>query len=171
MEILYTNYMNYSKGIYSNKVWLSERYVKQKLSLREIAQMCKSDFKTIHYWVRKFELPRQPVGDRKGERCKKWKGGKTKSYGYVVVKINGRYFPEHRIIVATIIKRGLKKGEVVHHIDMNKLNNKPENLYVFPSQKMHKAYHQALKYGYALPIKSNLNNLTKLGSLVSKKEI
>ena len=77
--------MNYSKGIYSNKEWLSKRYVNKKMSLREIAVICKSDFKTIYYWVRKFDLPRQPVGDRSGDKCKKWKGGKSKSYGYKLV--------------------------------------------------------------------------------------
>src|SRR5665811_1959404 len=135
-------YMNYSKGIYSDKEWLTERYVNQKMSLREIAKICKSDFKTIHYWVRKFDLPRQPIGDRKGKGSVHWKGGVKKSYGYRLVTINGRYFPEHRIIAATVMKRGLRKGEVVHHIDINPLNNNPENLYVFPSQKEHKAYHQ-----------------------------
>ena len=150
--------MNYSKGIYSNIDWLTERYVTKQMSLREIADICKTDFKTIHYWVRKFNLPRQPVGDRPGIKCNKWKGGKTKSYGYNLVTINGRYFPEHRIIAATIMKRGLRKGEVIHHIDRNRKNNNPENLYVFPSQKAHMAYHQALKYGYAIPLKSNLIN-------------
>jgi hypothetical protein len=149
-------HMNYSKGIYSHKEWLKEQYTKKRKSLREIAEMCDVDFKTIHYWVRLHELPRQPVGDRPGNRCNKWKGGKTKSYGYVLRTINGRYFPEHRIVAATVLKRGLRKGEVIHHIDIHPLNNKPSNLYVFPSQKEHKAYHQALKYGYAKPLKSNL---------------
>jgi hypothetical protein len=148
--------MNYSKGIYAKKEWLEKQYVTEKKSLREIAEICKVDFKTIHYWVRTFKLPRQPVGDRAGERCKKWKGGITKVHGYKVVIINGNYFPEHRIIAATILKRGLRKGEVIHHIDINPLNNKPENLYVFPSQKLHKAYHQALKYKNPKPLKSNL---------------
>jgi len=148
--------MNYSKGIYSNKEWLTERYVDKQMSLRVIAKMCKSDFKTIHYWVRKFNLPRQLVGGMKGIKNPRWKGGKTHINKYKSVLINGRYFPEHRIIAATIMKRGLKKGEVVHHIDINCLNNDPSNLYIFPSSREHKAYHQALKYGYAKKIKSNL---------------
>ena len=150
--------MNYSKGIYSNKDWLEEKYILKEMSLREISKICKTDFKTIDYWVKKFGFKKHLVGDRKGSKCNKWKGGTTKSYGYKVVTINGRYFPEHRIVAATVMKRGLRKGEVVHHIDINPLNNDPKNLYVFPSQKEHKAYHQALKYGYAKPIKSNLKN-------------
>jgi len=148
--------MNYSKGIYSNRSWLKEQYVSKKKSLREIARTCGVDVKTIHYWVCKLGLPRQPVGDRPGARSGRWKGGMTKSYGYVVRNINGRYFPEHRIVAATVLKRRLRKGEVVHHIDINPSNNNPKNLYVFPSQKEHKAYHQALKYGYAKCLMSNL---------------
>jgi hypothetical protein len=148
--------MNYSKGVYAKKEWLENQYVKEKKSLREIAERCKVDFKTIHYWVRAFKLPRQPVGDRPGERCKKWKGGKTKVHGYAVRMIHGNYFPEHRIVAATVLKRGLRKGEVIHHIDINPLNNDPSNLYVFPSQKEHKTYHMALKYRKAKPLKSNL---------------
>ncbi len=149
-------HMNYSKGIYSDRGWLTRYYVKRKMSLREIAKICKVDFKTIHYWVRHFDLPRQPVGDRKGKKSGRWKGGRTKIHGYAARKINGRYIAEHRIIAATVMKRGLRKGEIVHHIDINPLNNKPNNLYIFPSQKEHKAYHQAFKYGYAKLLKSNL---------------
>lgn len=148
--------MNYSKGVYAKRLWLEHEYVIKRKSLREIAEMCKVDFKTIHYWVRAYNLPRQPIGDRPGERCKKWKGGKTKIHGYAARKINGHYIAEHRIVAATVLKRGLRKGEVIHHIDINPLNNEPSNLYVFNSQKEHKAYHQALKYGKAKPLQSNL---------------
>jgi len=148
--------MNYSKGIYSNKKWLEKRYVDKKMSLREIASICNVDFKTIDWWVKKFGFKKHPVGDRKGKMSANWKGGKSKSYGYTTVRINGRIFCEHRIIAATVLKRGLRKGEVVHHIDLNRKNNKPGNLYIFSSQKKHKAYHQALKYGYAKSLKSNL---------------
>ena len=148
--------MNYSKGIYSNKDWLEERYVNKEMSLREIANICRSDFKTIDYWVKKFNFKKHPVGDRLGDKSANWKGGKTKTYGYIAVKINGKYIAEHRIVAATVMKRGLRKGEVVHHIDRNRKNNKPNNLYVFKSQSEHKAYHQALKYGYAKSLKSNL---------------
>jgi hypothetical protein len=41
-------------------------------------------------------------------------------------KLNGRH--EHRVIAEQLIGRPLAKGEIVHHIDGNKLNNSPENL-------------------------------------------
>jgi len=147
-----------SEGIKS-KEWLFDEYIIKNGSLNKIAKLIGQDRKTIHRWLIKYNIPRHPIGDHnKGKYSVHWKGGKTKSNGYIFRVRNGKYYPEHRIVAATILKRGLKKDEVIHHIDKNRINNKPENLYVFPSQKEHKAYHQALKYGYAnTPIlKSNL---------------
>jgi len=39
------------------------------------------------------------------------------------------------------LKRRLKKLEVVHHIDGNKLNNSYSNLMIFTNQKKHHQYH------------------------------
>ncbi len=50
----------------------------------------------------------------------------------------------HRIVAEEILGRPLKKGEVVHHIDENKLNNAPSNIQIFASQAEH-ARHHALK--------------------------
>ena len=48
----------------------------------------------------------------------------------------------HRKIVGLILGRKLKKDEVVHHIDRNKLNNSPKNLIVI-TQGIHEAIHNA----------------------------
>ena len=151
--------MRSSKGIYSSREWLHEHYVVQRLSLRTIAGLCQVDFKTIHYWVRQFDLPRHAIGssDMRGSSHPRWNGGKTRSSSYIVRLIHGKvYIGEHRIVAATVLKRALRKGEVVHHINLIPSDNRPENLYVFSSQSEHKAYHQALKYGHAKPLKSNL---------------
>jgi hypothetical protein len=48
--------------------------------------------------------------------------------------------PEHRLVVAKIIGRPLKREEIVHHKDLNKGNNSPENLVLLASEKDHGRY-------------------------------
>jgi len=43
----------------------------------------------------------------------------------------------HRIVMEKKLGRKLRRGETVHHIDGNKLNNRPRNLMLFPSQSAH----------------------------------
>ncbi len=47
-----------------------------------------------------------------------------------------RWSAEHRI------GRTLKNGEVVHHINRDKLDNHPSNLWVFKNQKKHDQTHK-----------------------------
>jgi len=44
---------------------------------------------------------------------------------------------EHRHLAEEKLGRPLKAGEVVHHLDGNKLNNDPANLVILPSQSEH----------------------------------
>jgi len=55
-------------------------------------------------------------------------------------KLGGRH--EHRVVAESVLGRPLRDGEVVHHIDGNKQNNKPENLMVFSCQSDHAAWHE-----------------------------
>lgn len=48
----------------------------------------------------------------------------------------------HRVVAEQKIGRELKKGEIVHHIDGNSLNNHPENLEIM-SQSKHIKLHLA----------------------------
>ncbi len=68
-------------------------------------------------------------------RCARLGTGEGKTY----TKVYGRH--EHRIAAEQKLGRSLYPGEVVHHIDGNKRNNRPENLMVFKSQKEHAAWH------------------------------
>ena len=79
-----------------------------------------------------------------------WKGGKTiHKEGYIQIYIpnhpfcvNGKYVMEHRLIAEKCLRRYLTKIEIIHHINGIVSDNRPENLYLFPSKSKHTSHHQ-----------------------------
>jgi hypothetical protein len=87
-----------------------------------------------------------------GENSASWKGGRwISSDGYWMVHIGnsngkskwGNYRKEHFVIAEEKIGRPLKKGEIVHHIDGDKLNNNLDNLDVLGSESEHRSTHNS----------------------------
>lgn len=55
----------------------------------------------------------------------------------------------HRMVAERMLGRELLPGEVVHHIDGNKRNNRPDNLMIFGSQAEHAKWHKEHEGGGA----------------------
>ena len=89
--------------------------------------------------------------ERTGEHNNNWKGGKTlSSHGYVLIKVpTGHplrqahgYAYEHSVVASQQLSRALSKGELVHHLNGDKADNRPENLMVLPSNAHHFLNHR-----------------------------
>ena len=84
--------------------------------------------------------------DDKGRFCTVQRDKFHKGYKVIYMpkhphsRMNG-YVYEHILVAKSKLGRPLYGNEVVHHIDGNKLNNSPENLMVFNSQREHDKWH------------------------------
>lgn len=73
----------------------------------------------------------------------KWSGGTiSKTTGYKYVKIKGKQIGEHVLVAEMKIGRRLEKGEVVHHINGIKTDNRPENLVVLTNGEHASLHHK-----------------------------
>ena len=80
--------------------------------------------------------PTRMTDDVKNKICLMRLGsGEEKSY----IKLNGRHM--HRTVAEKKMGRPLRQGEVVHHRDGNKRNNRPENIEVLRNQSEHAKVH------------------------------
>lgn len=106
-----------------------------------------------------------------GKRNPNWCGGRSiASTGYVLVRMPGHpladvrgYVYEHRLVAMQMLGRPLRKGEVVHHKNGNKTDNRPENLEVMESVASHRHAHTRKWLERRAPGQSNPKVTCKCG--------
>jgi len=108
----------------------------------KVTGMCRKCFMEIQ----------KAIWSKHGNDSHAWRGGRRNDHGYIrLFNPNHPYsdktgcISEHRLMVEKCIGRYLKSEEIVHHINENKKDNRPENLYLFSNKGHHAGYHHLLK--------------------------
>jgi hypothetical protein len=121
-----------------------------KESLRSIARSLGVTYQTLQYHRRRWGCAPLRAGSTSGEGHASWRGGSyIDRWGYRMVRAPERgranpYVPEHVLVAEKAAGRQLKRSEVVHHIDGDKLNNTPGNLLIC-TRSHHKKLHAQLE--------------------------
>ena len=128
---------------------LENEYIKNGKSLNGLAEMYKVDRKTAHRWLIGYEIPMRKQGEEKADKCNAWRGGRYYTNGYKMLyapnhhkAVASKYVYEHILVAEKALGRDIKKPEVLHHINRNKLDNRVENLYLFKNHSEHMKFHR-----------------------------
>jgi len=105
--------------------------------------------KLIYKVCKKHNIKCQRTGPRSGSGHPDWKGGRLiDKSGYILVynpdhpytrRPRKKYVLEHRLVMEKSLQRYLLPGEVVHHKNKDKQDNRLENLELFHKNSEHLA--------------------------------
>ncbi len=145
------------------KEWLYQEYVIERKSTLQIAKEIGCCGNTVYLWLKRFNIPTRSIGEANLGRCHSLKtrqkisktrlrktGGKIIRDGYTSIykpEIK-EYVFEHRLIMEKRLGRPLKPSEKVHHIDGNKQNNDPKNLFLTTAGDHKSGYLAGYKQGF-----------------------
>lgn len=159
-----------------SKEFLEDLYINQKLTRRQISEQLGISHNKLNNWFicLDIRLPEEELAIRVNgqdrEHVMKFKRTQVrrqqqlahknthKQYGYVLLynpshpfANNYGYNQEHRYVIESYLHRFLTLDEVVHHIDLDRSNNKIENLAMFPSDTEHISFHREVeRWGFYL---------------------
>ena len=83
----------------------------------------------------------------KGADSPNWKGGRGKhSSGYITIRVAPRkYVMEHVLIAEKALGKSLPEGALIHHVNEDRADNRPENLVICESWAYHRSLHRRME--------------------------
>lgn len=126
---------------------LRREYEADQSAIARLAEEWGCALTLLYRRLEEMGVPRRSITDAKRgvqarEKNPNWRDGRTVTpEGYVRIRVDGKYVMEHRLVMEKKIGRKLKPEEIVHHINENKGDNRPENLHLFASNSEHMAHH------------------------------
>ena len=128
------------------------REVKNNLSGSDIGKKYKVSKVCICRHLKRLGINRENLIGKKGSEHSQWKGGRGLKCGYWTVycpnhprAMKNRRVYEHILVAEKKYGRFIKKGEPIHHIDFDRKNNNPDNLYLCENHKEHQNLHYSLE--------------------------
>src|SRR5439155_3347840 len=125
------------------------RMVHEDASIKQIARTVHTNERHVRAFLLRLGIRKHFPKTRPGERNPKWRGGQSMhKRGYLMIycpdhprptKVHGIYVFEHHLVAEEMLGRYLRPGEVVHHKNKDKTDNRPENLQVFATNGEHLA--------------------------------
>jgi len=135
----------------------SKQYKATKKTKRKIS-LSRMGIKNPMYGKKLSKIHREKIskalkGKYIGSKNSRWKGGKSiTGYGYILLYMpnhpfanNKGYVRRSRFVMEEKLRRYLIPQEVVHHINENKTDDRPENLKLFSNTGKHSKYHQFIR--------------------------
>lgn len=152
-----------SRREFATKEWLYQKYVTEQMSINAITKLLgMKHSSTVKDWIVNGGIQLRSRKERtalidyvSGPRHPNYSNGKTtlesrNTYRGVHIPVKDRHLhrctkrgecPEHVFVFEGYLGRRLAPEEVVHHVNYDKLDNRIENLILFPSNEAHRAYH------------------------------
>lgn len=130
--------------IHPNKISLPMESIKRRYldgeTCGQIAETFGLSPERIRRRLRSYGVARRPAGESvpKGSRNRFYKNGKGKR------KVMHYYRRQSYEVAAICLGQPLPKGWVIHHLNENPRDNRPENLILFRSPADHSTYHVRL---------------------------
>lgn len=112
------------------KQMLKFLYVKQNLTQSQISKQL--GVTSICYHIRKLGIKK--TGKWQREKGKPSFGWIRSQSGGKYICVDGREILEHRYIMEKHLGRPLKRNEIIHHINKNRLDNRIENLQLMTNE-------------------------------------